>query len=109
MVAQHILAIRPGRLPLFTEGFSLLINRLRELLGLDLDLIEKDHRPGADQLAKLKDLNLTLHKWAPYIDLQSPTVTFCGTDLAAPRTADEAVEPSESTGWIQSSAPPPKP
>jgi hypothetical protein len=106
LAALQILQIKAGRLPLYTEGLSLLIHRVRELLDLDLELVDEDHRPSDDQLENLKELKRTLNKWAPYIDLNSPTVTFCGSDVVAPRTAAAAVIPSASDGWIQGPEPP---
>ena len=104
--AQEILTIRPGRIPLFTEGFSLLIHRVAELLDLDLELLEEDRRPETEQIARLKDLKRTLNKWAPYVDLNSPTVTFFGNDVTAPSTTGTPVVPTVDDGWIQGPTPP---
>ncbi|MBV8176469.1 MAG: hypothetical protein JO151_18155, partial [Verrucomicrobia bacterium] len=99
--AEYITSLRPGAMPLFTEGFSLLIHRLRELLDLDLELTDEDRRPSPAHIAKLKELWQTLSRWAPYVNLNSPTVTFFGNDIAAPKADETPVVPTMKDGWIR--------
>ena len=106
LATQHILTIRTGRIPLFTEGFSLLIHRVRDLLDIDPDLVMEGQRPDSEQVAQLKDLWRTLSKWAPHLDLNCPTVTFLGNDVTAPKTAETQLVPSAADGWIRGPNPP---
>lgn len=94
-----ILGIPSGGLPLFTEGFSILGNRARELADLEREDITREEI----QESQLKDLKLLLRRlnnWAPYIRLNSPTLTFRGSDIAAPSEAEAQVLPSERDGWL---------
>jgi hypothetical protein len=85
MAAQSILKIRPGALPLFTEGFSVLIHRIRDMVDQEtLDSLHPDQRPVRFQIKRLDNLMHALNKWAPFLNLISPTVTFRGADLTAP-------------------------
>lgn len=102
--AQLIAGIPQGSMPLFTEGFSLLIHRVRELLDLDAESVAAEQRPFASDVAKLKMLKRKLGKWAPYIDLNCPTVTFFGKDVMSPTSEESSVTPSESAGWIRGPA-----
>lgn len=100
LTAQRIVDIRPGGIPLFTEGFSLLIHRVRELLDLDSEQVSKDDCLSKEQVAKLRDLKRILNKWAPYVQLNSPTVTFSGHDITAPKTVEVPIIPTTTEGWI---------
>lgn len=106
LAAQQILNIRPGRIPLFTEGFSLLIHRVGELLDLNPQLVDNEHRPEPDQIEQLKDLKRTLSMWAPYLHLNSPTVTFPGYDVTAPSITASPNVSEDADGWIQGPQPP---
>jgi len=106
LAAQHIMTIRTGRIPLFTEGFSLLIHRVRDLLDIDPELVVEDHRPSSEQIAKLKELWKTLGRWAPHLDLNCPTVTFFGNDVTAPKMTETQLVPTAADGWIRSPNPP---
>jgi hypothetical protein len=85
--AMHKLArIREGALPVFTEGFTLLVSRLRMF----------ERQEGAAQLAALRE---RISVWTRYIDLANPTLTFPGEDLAAPKSRSEARDRTEKDGW----------
>ena len=97
LAARQILRIRPGALPLYTDGFSLWMNRLRELLD--------DDGGGLDEttVSKLRSLKRTLGKWDRYVDLTSPTVTFPGADASSPQLSpmpSAGAEPDPSQGWL---------
>ena len=96
--ASHLNAIPAGTLPLFTEGFSLLVHRLRELRNLEPDAPAKGARSAAE-LGKLKILMRTLSKWALHINLNCPTLTFKGINPAAPSRSAELAAPAASDGW----------
>jgi hypothetical protein len=100
LAAQQILTIRPGRLPLFTEGFSLLIHRVGELLSVPPDSVKVEERVTSDQKKDLITLKRTLDKWAPYVNLNSPTITFPGQDITAPKEGESPISPTSDAGWI---------
>jgi|SRR5271165_1492293 len=106
LAAQYIIGVPPGGIPLFTEGFSLLIHRVRELLDLDPATVTDEQRLTVEQVEKLQILKRTLNKWAPYLNLNRPTVTFFGNDITAPRTTESPVVPTEADGWIRGPKPP---
>ena len=92
--------IRLGSLPLYTEGFSLLSNRVRQLLEDNENDAPAERTLDGESLAKLRSLRKILAKWAPYIQMASPTLTFPGENLAAPRLATVASgPPAEAAGW----------
>ena len=97
--AQRLNEIKPGTLPVFTEGFSLLVQRLRELIDLEPD-VPDEKRPGAEDVKKLKSLLRTISRWAFHLDLTRPTVTFPGPDLTRPDSSASA-DLSGDNGWIR--------
>jgi hypothetical protein len=101
--AQRFASIRPGALPLFSDGFSLLIHRTKELTRpLEPD-VPPDRQPDELDIEKLKALLHKLLKWAPFINVNSPTVTFRGNDLVAPRENETPTVPKVQDGWIAAS------
>lgn len=108
LAAERILAIPAGGLPFFTEGFSLLMHRVRELIDLDPKKSPPDQHPTNEQIERLKDLRRTLSKWAPFLDLNSPTITFRGNDVTAPSENEKPIAPGPDDGWIKAGAEPPK-
>jgi hypothetical protein len=86
--ARTLLRVREGALPLFSEGFRLLSNRLRAL-------VEEGERKD------LQDLRKKILRWSPYVDLAGPTLTFWGQDLSAPRLDQTSVAWAENEGWVQ--------
>jgi len=100
LATQRILSIRPGGIPLFTEGFSLLIHRVRELLDLATEHLSQEAHPSEDEMAQLKELKRTLNRWAPYLELNCPTVTFWGDDITNPQTTQTSIDPRTTEGWI---------
>jgi len=107
LAAQKILNIRPGAVPLFTEGFSLLIHRLRELIDLDdEEPPPPTQRLEEGQIEKLKELMRAVSRWAPFLNLNSPTVTFRGDDLAAPDGKENRATPAVTEGWTSIPGPP---
>lgn len=96
--AFHLNAIPAGALPLFTEGFSLLVHRLRELRNLEPDA-PAERLPDAAELEKLRILMRTLSKWALHINLNCPTLTFKGINPAVPSRSAELAAPAASDGW----------
>jgi hypothetical protein len=125
IAALHILSIKPGGLPLFAEGFSMLLHRIKDLIDLNegdappddppSDAAASDDTPsgeappeqppGADETKKLSDLQRTLDKWAPFLNVNSPTVTFRGNDITAPKENEESVAPTAAEGWISGPEP----
>jgi hypothetical protein len=100
MAASRILSIPAGGLPLFTDGFSMLLHRVKELVELDASEIPPDQRPGPKETEQLNDLLRTLMKWAPFVNVNSPTLTFRGNDLTAPKESEAPLTPKLSDGWI---------
>jgi hypothetical protein len=100
MAALRILSIPPGGLPLFAEGFSILLHRVKELTELDEREASSDQLPGQKEIEQLKDLRRTLLKWAPFLNLNSPTVTFRGNNVTAPKENEDLVNPRVADGWF---------
>jgi hypothetical protein len=100
LAASHLLNIPAGGLPLFTEGFSILAHRTQDLLDFDPETTDEEDRPTTEQLTALMTLRRILSKWAPYIDLNCPTTTFPGSDIAAPKTDEPSVSLTAENGWI---------
>jgi hypothetical protein len=89
-----LLKIENANLPLFTEGFSLLVTRLRQYAQQRFATQEIDDS-GARRAHDLLD---KLFIWAPFVDLRSVTLTFPGIDPTRP---SEERQPSDagSVGW----------
>ena len=104
--AERIMRIKPGNLPLFTEGFSLLMHRVSELID-PRSMAGAEHRPSPDTVEKLKELMRVLRRWAPYVDLNRPTLTFRGDNLTAPTESVTPMNLTAADGWIQGPDPPP--
>lgn len=76
---DHFLQVR-RRLPIFTEGLSILISRLRQYetnkvirASLAEVMLDEAHE-------QLQDLQ----RWAPFVDFSAPTVTFSGASVGSP-------------------------
>jgi hypothetical protein len=107
VAATHLLRLREGAMPLFTEGFSLLSHRLNEVVNYDMETIPSERRPTHEQYTGLKKLWSILTKWAPYVNLNCPTITFPGNDIAAPTSGEDEVLLSPDLGWIEGPKVPP--
>ena len=99
VATQLIAGIRPGSIPLFTEGFSLLTHGVRELLNLNSKSIAPEQRPSIDDLEKVKLLKQHLDKWAPYIELNCPTTSFFGSNVLRPTLEEVVFDFPDSAGW----------
>jgi len=88
-------AIPPGRMPLLTEGFSLLLRRVRNLLELEE---KRPIFPAAAAIDKLQTPKQNLDRWAPYLDLNAPTLTFPGSDPRTPALS-ECFSRSKAESW----------
>ncbi|AHH96063.1 hypothetical protein [Kutzneria albida] len=58
-------------LPVFTDGFSILVSRLRQYLAND----EIRRELGQDWLTGAARLSRRLDRWSPYVDFSAPTLT----------------------------------
>ena len=101
IAATHLLRLRDGAMPLFTEGFSLMLHRLNEVINCDMKAIPPERQPTQEQYTELKKLWSILTRWAPYVNLNSPTLTFPGLDLAAPKTREGEISLTSAQGWIE--------
>lgn len=97
--AQRLNEIKAGTLPVFTEGFSLLVQRLSELIDLDAEA-PAEGRPGAEDIEKLKGLRRAISRWAFHLDLNQPTLTFSGPDVTRP-DASALADLSSDKAWIR--------
>lgn len=78
---EVFLRLPPRGLPLFSEGLSYVINRLRlydSIGGEEFD---------ADKLAAGRRLLAGLQRFVPYVDFGSPILTYTGLDPAKPDDA----------------------
>jgi hypothetical protein len=92
----NLLALPEGALPLFTDGFRILVSRLRVYGNPD----PKTRPEGItdDQAAQAQAHEMALSRWASYIDQSALTLTFPGMNPAEPST--QALEGQmTSTGW----------
>ncbi len=107
-----------GGIPLFTEGFSILVHRVQDLLYIGSQIEGRGQRklpdgqpeqpkiivgedsPSEEQRTHLEELRGTLSKWAPYLNLNSPTVTFPGTNIVCPRLEEPMAVLETQDGWI---------
>jgi hypothetical protein len=77
-------------LPLFTEGYSVLLSRLRQFVTGELG--ECEDLPNAKRaLAKLS-------RWSPFVDLSAPTLTFTGSEPSDPG-ASQNLGPRKTPGY----------
>jgi hypothetical protein len=97
--ASCLLTIPAGGLPLFSDGFSLLLHRVKELIDLDPEGLPDTAIPTPTQLGGLKNLLRTLLKWAPFVNINSPTLTFRSNDITAPKENENPRSPNVSEGW----------
>ena len=95
LALQNLLLIRQGRLPLFTEGFSMAVARLRQYaqLGFAGDQIKESEAKRASDLLQHFD------KWSPVVDLNAVTLTFTGSDLVNPTESQVPMEIESEAGW----------
>jgi hypothetical protein len=80
LALSNLLQIRDGRLPLFTEGFSMAVSRLRQYAGQRFEEAEIDDK----EAAQAQELLNHLSPWAAVVDLSAITLTFPGANLTKP-------------------------
>lgn len=101
---HHLLKLGPGHLPVYTDGFSILISRLRTYAGDGEFRTEGINDDGAAAALTLLE---TMLRWAPHVDFSSLTLSFTGADPAHPSSdaepsheRTELAEPArERTRW----------
>jgi len=91
----HLLELRPGQFPVFTDGFSILISRLRSYSERDANVRPAgiDEESSGNARALLEEVS----RWSRYADFTALTLTFTGADVAQPSAADqhEALDPKD--------------
>jgi hypothetical protein len=97
MLGDHLRALdyflQAGKrgLPLFTDGFAILISRLRQYqtnAHIHAQLTDK-------QAAGVRALSGRLEKWSPFVDFSALTLTFRAAVLTQPTKSQHHVEVSE--------------
>src|SRR5262249_37973019 len=78
-------------LPLFTDGFSTLVSRLRQYKG-----IARIRNPlTEEQVADARALLVQLERWSPFIDFTALTLTFRAATLTNPGQSQHPAETDE--------------
>jgi hypothetical protein len=62
--------------------------------------------PTPEQVERIRSLRSTLLKWAPFVNINSPTLTFRGNDITAPKEEESPIIPNPLDGWIAGPPPP---
>jgi hypothetical protein len=106
LAASDILALPAGGLPLFSDGFSLLAHRVKELIDVHPEGLPPEQVPTPEQVERIRSLRSTLLKWAPFVNINSPTLTFRGNDITAPKEEESPIIPNPLDGWIAGPPPP---
>jgi hypothetical protein len=78
-------------LPLFTDGYSILVSRLRQYQSnahIHAQLTE-------EQAADIRTLSARLEEWSPFVDFSALTLTFRAAVLTQPTESQHPVEISE--------------
>jgi hypothetical protein len=116
--------IPEGQLPLFTDGYSMLLSRLIEFIRNsdgapaettkepDLDGKKADARRRREENIKAaRELLLALHKWSACLDMSALTLTFRALDITKPLERDESLSPDSTwtklplaTVWVAPAA-----
>jgi hypothetical protein len=92
---ERLLRIKDGALPLFTEGFSLLVSRLRQYAQQRFEVGQIDDEGAQKASALLRHL----YTWAPFVDLDCLTLTFPGLRPTQPSDSKPAAEEFEDGTW----------
>ena len=93
MLGNHSLALnyflKAGKrgLPVFTDGFSILVSRLRQYQSN----AHIQAQFNGDELSKAKALSARLEKWSPFVDFSALTLTFRAAALAQPAESQHPV------------------
>jgi hypothetical protein len=92
MALHHFLRVR-RRLPIFTEGLSILISRLRQY---ETNKVIRASLPEA-MLERAQGHLHDLQRWAPFVDFSAQTVTFSAAAVGSPE--DSQVEVPIGVGF----------
>ncbi len=91
----RLLLIKDGKLPLFTEGFSMAVARLRQYSQQRFEVGQIDDAEAKRAAELLSHLN----NWSPVADLNALTLTFTGADIANPIDTQFAVDLRSDSSW----------
>ena len=94
---SSVVGLPAGHLPLFSDGFSMMLSRLIEFTrDTELPASPSKEEPDpdgkkaeamrehAERIAKARALLITLQRWAPHLDLSALTLTFRGAHIERP-------------------------
>ena len=76
-------------LPLFTDGFSFLVSRLRQYQSN----VRIRTRLTDDQVTRVRTLSSRLEEWSPFVDFSAVTLTFRAADIFRPAESQYVVDP----------------
>ena len=95
MLGDHLRALeyflQAGKrgLPLFTDGFSFLVSRLRQYQSN----VRIRTRLTDDQVTRVRTLSSRLEEWSPFVDFSAVTLTFRAADIFRPAESQHVVDP----------------
>jgi hypothetical protein len=84
----HFLQAGQRGLPIFTDGFSILVSRLRQYQAnthIRAQLTE-------EQVADVRALSARLEEWSPFVDFSALTLTFRAASITQPIESQRPVE-----------------
>jgi hypothetical protein len=88
---DYFLQVQARGLPLFTDGFSILVSRLRQYAAnpqIRAALTD-------EQTADMRALSLSLERWSSLVDFSALTLTFRGAVLTRPAETQDAANVNE--------------
>lgn len=102
MLGNHVQAagyfLQAGKrgLPLFTDGFSVLVSRLRQYQTN----AHIQARFTQDEFADVRALSARLEEWSPFVDFSALTLTFRAAELTRPAESQHRVGLGDFTSWV---------
>jgi hypothetical protein len=94
---EKLLLIEDGKLPLFTEGFSIAVARLRQYAQQRFEIGQIDDAEARRASKLLGHFNA----WAPVVDLNAITLTFPGAELTNPTESQFPLKIESESGWLK--------
>jgi hypothetical protein len=93
LALTSLVAISEGQLPLYTDGFSMLLSRLIQYT-MSPNPMEGVLKSDVERASKLLK---SIAGWARSLDMKALTLTFPGADITSPATSEHTVTPD--SGW----------
>jgi hypothetical protein len=100
LALSSLAAISEGQLPLYTDGFSMLLSRLIQYTSspAPMESVLKSDVERANRLLK------SIAVWARSLDMKALTLTFPGADITSPATSEHTITPDSEWTKIDPSA-----